>query len=212
MRGDVPRDVAGWFDRHGQVIKEDPRVDFYVNLGGSTTASVKHRAGRLEFKAMCSPAPAPFAIGDVRGLQNQWVKWSCSYIAREQLDAPLSENGWLAVRKTRAVRQYTFDAADGVAVLPGGAARETDYGCDVELTSLRILPVNTVSEPPADALWEQAPQWWSLAFEAHGRRPQLQRYLHNAAALQLSPPPPLQLDERTSDAYPAWLAAECSMV
>ncbi|MEE4144727.1 MAG: hypothetical protein V2I26_07995 [Halieaceae bacterium] len=208
LHGSVPGEVVDWFDSRGPVTKEPPRTDYYVNLGGSPTASIKLRGDQLEFKAMCPPAPEPLKVGRVEGLRNQWVKWTCSHVSRQQLDDSADRAGWLAVWKSRFTRHYRFDAGDPRAAVPAADSITTAQGCFVELTSMVVARIGTINDQPGEAFWEGAPQWWSLAFEAYGNRPQIADYLRHTAGTELYPPPPARLDEEVSDAYPAWLASQ----
>lgn len=206
LPGSAPSDVLDWFDRQGSVVKQPPRTDFYADLGDCATAGIKLRGDRLEFKALCPPVPTLMSIGPVAGEQSQWVKWSCSPTWPEQAGSPDTQCDWLAVYKSRSLRRYAFDASGTGPRIVERDIADGDLACEVELTSMRILRVGTVVEQPRDALWEGAPRWWTLAFEAFGSPTRTVDCLRRAAAEQLHKPPPIHLGHEQSNAYPKWLA------
>jgi hypothetical protein len=207
LPGSLPAAALDWFDQRGSVVKEPPRTDYYAQLGGSSTASVKLRGDSVELKVLCQPEPTQLKVGEAEGLQNQWVKWACAKLEAEHLDYLAREEGWLAVWKSRSIRHLQFDPAGSCAVADR-ATPGMERGCAVELTSMRVLPVVKVFDPPTDVQWDQAPQWWSLGFEAQGKREQITNYLQDALHIELSRTPPVRLETRDSAAYPAWLAKQ----
>ncbi len=206
LEGSAPPEVTDWFDLPGHVTRVPPHLDYYAGLADCTTASIKLSRGRLDFKAMCRPPPARLQLGALSGIRDYWVKWSCASAAARRGGYTLPSGQWLAVWESRSLRRYALRSS-GVWV----SASDTDVddpaqGCDVELSTLRAMPVDSTDQPPSDSNWEGARQWWSLALEAFGSRPMIGNYLHEIVHTQLSLPPPVRLTEDASCAYPSWLA------
>ena len=185
--GALPVEVAHWFAAFPGVAPEEPRIDTYLPLPGSSVVGIKLRAGSLEIKAQCEP---PVDVGfphDVAGRRDGWVKLS---LGGPQLGRALEEavKGMprLQVGKRRSLQRY---ALQGHAFRLAEAEEEPGAGCHVELASLEL----------------DGEEFWTLALEAFGpvelRTAGLTRVAHHL----FGSAPPVPLRRESSMPYPAWL-------
>ena len=175
------------------VKKEKVRPDKYLQLTDCTTVGVKLRNGRLEIKGLVV-GPRSFSLAEAVGRVDQWVRWSLkpSAAIAEPLQADvLKEGQWTEVVKTRYTQKYDFDSDRCAAVSPDAWPA---VGCNVELTLLKV-------KAEIDA-------WVTLGFEAFGPSARVMAILDEAVRyfFDARVDPPVQLEERDSLNYPAWLA------
>lgn len=202
FHGPCPAGVERWFGA-GRTLEIETREDRYVVLPGVTSVGIKLRGhaaedgSRLEVKARHGrPTPIRPAAG-VAGLAAAWSKWALVLdrvdAITSGLEAPIPV---LTTHKRRSLRRFTRQDA-GIAEVAVDAS--IDIGCDVELSEL------TVAE-------HEDQRWWSLAFEAFGSKADAWSMLHAAVPhfFEVHSVPSTgteeAFDERSSDAYPAWLA------
>ena len=131
----------------------------------------------------------------VAGRRDGWRKWSRKSTDAESLRSLVAgaADEWLAVEKERRLRKVAL-TDDGMREVDGAAFPER--GCGIELTAIRAGIGNRTAEP-----------WWSIAFEAFGTDPRLALAdVERVAAAWFTEPPPFELPESHSLAYPEWLA------
>lgn len=188
--GQLPDRVREWFCEGDDLIREQPRTDRYLNLGGCTTVGVKLREGRFEIKARRAAPRALSLFATVNGLADGWVKWSSASPELGTSAESVSDREpqeWLPVRKERWLRWLDIGAGDQAP----GVNEPPVFGCTAELTEV------TLGEIP----------WWTFALEAMGDASRVDPLLVTAGQLYLkSHPVPLPLDEMNAASYPVWLA------
>jgi len=201
FHGPFPAGVERWFGA-GRTLETETREDRYVVLPGVMSVGIKLRGHaskdgpRLEVKACHGRATPIRPAAGVAGLAAAWSKWALVLDRRDAitsgLEAPIPV---LTTHKRRSLRRLTLRDA-GIAEVAADAS--IDIGCDVELSEL------TVAE-------HEGQRWWSLAFEAFGSKPDAWNMLHAAVPhfFEAHSVPSTgtgeAFDERSSDAYPAWL-------
>jgi len=184
--GSITLSVADWFGRRAPPPQpESARVDRYLQPSGGDGLNVKLRAGRMEIKRRVSTAGQIRFTQQAAGLVERWRKWSfdigdtpglARYAARTTPD-------WVAVRKARLLKTYSFRAGE---LIFGGAAAD---GCEMELTHVEA----------------RGRTWWTLALEAFGEEATLVDNLVTVAKHVFEAPCPIRLRERDSRGYAGWL-------
>lgn len=208
----LPDDVRNWMRSDGQGIEEPSRADQYLLIPHCKSTSVKFREGNLEVKANTKqPTEATFTNG-VRGYQDAWVKWSCK--AEDEVDTlrrivGANEDLWASVQKSRFLRKISLD--DGKPKEVDAANARPDRGCQVELTSIKVI-VGEVGTSHSESDWAKASSWWSISLEAFAPsapsvREDVLSHLTEVANLLFQNAPPCRLDLSSSLSYPEWLLA-----
>jgi hypothetical protein len=204
--------LISWFTRYEQIdpiletenyipqpngapfIKQERlRTDEYLLLPNCETVGVKQRQGRLEVKALVV-GPRPFTQDGVAGRVDEWVKWSLKPYSSttSSLETELHQSGvWCMVEKRRYTQKYAASAGKLVAVSPDAWP---DAGCNIELTLLGV--------------GQKKESWMTFGFEAFGTPNQVAGLLAEAVAhfFTIYDLPSVELTERNSLSYPAWLA------
>jgi hypothetical protein len=190
-RGGVPPgllDYLGPFGEAAEVREDRYLVDPWFPLLG-----VKIRGGvSLDIKVSQGSAGEVHLANAASGRLEHWTKWTFP-IDSTGGSSPGSEPrpddaAWVAVHKVR--RRRSFQVADNLVV--ERALREASSpGCSFEVSDV--------------TLGEES--WWTLAFEAVGSAPTVDRDLRSTAAHVFSEPLPdgLSLDRRRSMSYVRWL-------
>jgi hypothetical protein len=156
---------------------------------GCETVGVKEREGSFEIKARCSSGEVVSFTGQAVGRCDSWAKWSYRRPpVTPWLEAlALEPAGWIEVRKSRRLLQFSLDARAPQHVAPTGQSLQ---GCSIELTSIQA----------------RGSEWWSVGLEAFGSRGRLRANLQTVAAAFFSARgEPLSLGLTGSFSYPAWL-------
>lgn len=203
FHGPCPARIEQWFEQ-GRALTTETRDDSYVALRGVTSVGIKLRGRaaedevRLEVKARHGqPEPLRPAQGVV-GLAAAWSKWTLVVNRSDAIASGLEPPIPLIItHKRRSLRHFVHDGR-GVTEMP--ASTNVEVGCDAELSEVAL------------AEYPDRP-WWSLAFEAFGTKPEAWAALRATVPhfFGTSDAPPLgpgqAFEERSSKAYPAWLAA-----
>jgi hypothetical protein len=204
----LPRDLVDWFASKESGKSEAARTDAYLLLPHCGTASVKLREGRLEVKANTCPREAVTYANGITGYRDTWVKWSSKADDAGALTSVLGASGntWRFVRKIRCLRSFSLDGGSPVEVDP---AHRLERGCQVELTSLRAVS-GSLDAPILEEDWSSALPWWSLSLEAFAPETatvtsDVLSHMDVVANHLFRDPPPKQLTQTSSMAYPTWL-------
>ena len=189
--GPVPSAIAAWFQRGGgDVERQPPRTDRYLNLPGSPGVNIKLRESLIEIKQRVGDGEAFQFHEHVAGVVESWRKWSFELAEprRARLRAAPPASSWIAVRKERRLRTYAVKEGEEVVAQP--ASGSPVHGCELELTRVRAA----------------REAWWTLAFEAFGDESALRDNLVLVAqhVFGLDAPPRLEIEH--SRGYAAWLA------
>lgn len=202
FHGPCPERVAHWFGQ-GHALTTETRDDRYVALAGVSSVGIKLRGRaaedevRLEVKAQHGQ-PEPLASGPgVVGLAAAWSKWTLTLDRSDAIASGLEPPiALITTHKRRSLRHFVHD---GPRVVEIPASAQVEVGCDAELSEVAL------------AEYPNRP-WWSLAFEAFGTKPEAWAALRATVPhfFGTSDAPPLgpgeAFEERSSKAYPAWLA------
>lgn len=189
-RGDAPPAVLAWFERRQRSAEAQPlRVDHYLALDRDSLG-VKLREGRIEIKQRVARHGSVRFHERATGLVEAWRKWSFELAGPLAAgpDAPLSPQGWIAVRKARRLCRYHLGGAGRLVSAPLDSYPAP--GCDLELTAVRA--------------GEQT--WWTLGFESFGAETSLYETLRFVAGQILAGGESPGLAVQDSRSYPAWLA------
>jgi hypothetical protein len=190
-RGGVPPgllDCFGPFREAAEVREDRYLVDPWFPLLG-----VKIRGGAsLDIKVSQGSAGELHLANAVSGRLEHWTKWTFP-INSTGVPSPGSEllpddAAWVAVHKVR--RRRSFMVADDL-VVERALCEASSPGCSFEVSDV--------------TLGEES--WWTLAIEAVGSAPIVDRDLRSTAAHVFSGPLPdgLSLDRRRSMSYVRWL-------
>jgi hypothetical protein len=190
-RGGVPPGLLDYFGpfREPAEVREDRYlVDPWLPLLG-----VKIRGGAsLDIKVSHGGAKELHLANAATGRLEHWTKWTFP-INFTSVSSPGSEPrpddpAWVAVHKVR--RRRSFMVADNL-VVERALRGASSPGCSFEISDV--------------TLGEES--WWTLAFEAVGSAPIVDRDLRSTAAHALSDPLPdgLSLDRSRSMSYVRWL-------
>lgn len=173
------------------VKRERERADEYLLLPNCDTVGIKQRQGNLEVKALVA-GPRPFALNNMIGRMDQWVKWSFtpSEPIAHPLEIELDQSGpWRRVDKTRYLQKYAFDSGV-IAVSPD---QRPNAGCNIELTVINVKA--------------NVEAWLTFGFEAFGPPEQVMAVLSESVVhyFAVHGSPPVVLEGSNSLSYPAWL-------
>jgi hypothetical protein len=193
----------------------NPRIDEYLVLPGTITAGPKLRGGdkqsSFEIKALAVP-PASWRTHDgISGRVDSWTKWSFKHPTLTSLVDPLRQTGrWVRIAKDRWLRKINAEGANPAFVVADAKTykadhndpalrRLPDWGCNVELTQIFI---DNDRRDPGKA-------WYSICLEAFGtdlmRTPATLDACAKLVFGELGRPPGIELTERHSLGYPAWI-------
>lgn len=185
VRGRISDDLLAWFGKDFPLLEtQPPRVDIYLPIPTDDGIGIKLREGRIEIKRRYgSLGPLTLAPG-VAGIPELWRKWTFSPIAPGENGL----EGWVAVQKTRLVRNYAV-GAEGERPVPIPHTQSPERGCSVELT---------------EAL-ANGQVWWTIGFEATGSEAELVPTLKSVIEQTLAGCDRLMLDLDRAYGYPHWL-------
>ena len=204
--GELPADVREWFVVGDHVRGEPVRTDEYILLPDCRTVSLKIREGRLEVKARTlAPEPVTYAH-DVKGMRDNWVKWSSNTVAVEALEELVSraDERRLIVTKHRRLRTYSLHG-EAPEEVDGSVVRLED-GCQIELTEISVSWAHPRYRSNVPDEEQASSTWWTLSFEAFGAPERITANLDRVMTLIFRSAPPMQLPRDASRSYPAWLA------
>jgi hypothetical protein len=186
-RGDLPEEIANWFNTLGANDTDaDVRTDVYLE-SGSPEVGIKIRQGNLEVKHL----QQQFDKIDIDGFNEsnveQWSKWICHDRAAH---APATgKQGWIQVDKVRQQRFYRVEFGDPLKLVPISTPRKNATA--IELTTLQL----------------HGRAWWTLACEYLGNNISIDRqFLPIVQALLVSYPGTIATPS-ISGGYPQWLMA-----
>ena len=127
-----------------------------MSLPSNKDLGIKLRAGKkIEVKQRQGQGHSTVLKDGIRGLVEQWVKWS--FVLDEKAAAPDYSQPvgcWVTVHKWRLTRKFEVKPGDLVVAIDANAAKLPDEGCNMELAWLTA--------------WN-GQVWWSLGFEAFGQ-------------------------------------------
>ena len=203
MRGDRPANVAQWFSKgfvpkQNAILEEElDRLDTYLSLPSNKDLSVKLRAGKkIEVKQRQGQGQSKVLKDGIRGLVEQWVKWSFALDAQAASPDFANPAGcWVTVKKSRLTRKFEIKPGDLVVAIDAivanaPAAKPPDEGCNMELAWLTS--------------WN-GQAWWSLGFEAFGKLGTVEKNLDLVLKQVLADPAFPIMKAEDSYAYPTWL-------
>lgn len=140
VHGEIPDQAVRWFEALGEPVEKATRTDRYLLPSVENEAGVKLRDGNIEVKTRTDAFGQEQLTPGVAGKAEGFRKWSFP-LADE---APVPEEGWIDVEKSRRVRTYSQRGVE--------ARERPDTGCDVELGEVRL----------GDRVW------WTVCLEAFG--------------------------------------------
>lgn len=149
IAGSLPEKLRICFEQ-GMLVGADRKVrtDHYLFLPGTASIGVKLREGKFEVKRRDADfGIAPIGSG-ATGRLGLWRKWSFTIADKGSEKAP--DGDWFSIEKKRLLRKYILENGGFRSVDPGEVF--TEFGCTVELTTLKVRGVD----------------WWSFGFEAFG--------------------------------------------
>jgi hypothetical protein len=187
--GPLPETLRTWFEQ-GMLVEADKktRTDHYLFLPGTASIGVKLREGKFEVKRR----DADFGIAPIgsraTGRLGLWRKWSFTVADKGGEKAP--DGHWFSIEKKRLLRKYILENGGFRSVDP--AKIFTEFGCTVELTTLKVRDVD----------------WWSFGFEAFGPdENRLRETLEQVATNCLDGLDHPGLSGENSYDYPEWMAS-----
>lgn len=184
----IPGSLWRWFENLPGTLDDEPeRVDHYLLLQEASDLGIKVREGRLEVKYRLARPTRLRLAPQAEGRIEQWAKWAFVAGSNESGPGLKLDFPWQPVRKKRWLRCYRPDHQQSRTLSP---EREGQFGCDLELTQVRL----------------EADCWWSLGLEAYGGSVESRHaLLRHVAGQTLGSGRPPQLDLRASMGYPRWL-------
>lgn len=187
----IPPSVSTWFQQiHPKSFVEPGRVDHYLLVNDADSLGIKLRQGRIEVKQRCGEFGAIRLHRRVRGVVEQWQKWSFGLVGSgyDFSHQPVPAAGWVGVHKERWL--LTFRLTHDRQVVPA-KLDAPGPGCDLELSQVKA----------------GSNVWWSLCFEAFGQQvASLEETLLCVASHVLERSDPPTLMEEASFGYPRWLS------
>jgi hypothetical protein len=188
IAGPLPEKLRTWFEQ-GMIAAADRKIrtDHYLLLPGIASIGVKLREGNFEVKRR----DADFGLAPIgsraTGRLGLWRKWSFTLVDKVE-KAP--DSHWCSIEKKRLLRKYILKNAGFTSVDP--AKIFTEFGCTVELTTLKVRDVD----------------WWSFGFEAFGPdENRLRETLEQVATTCLDGLDHPSLIGENSYDYPEWIAS-----
>ncbi len=117
--GPIAGEVEAWFGRLGPAVEPESRTDRYL-APTSDALGVKLREGNVEAKRR-EGTVGGLAAGGAEAEIEAWAKWSFDLV-----DAPVPDDGWVVVKKTRRQRvRQTAGAACALELATLEVAGET---------------------------------------------------------------------------------------
>ena len=192
IAGTLSKELLNWFSAGHRPKIPTVQVHEYLLFPGCDTAGVKFREDRLEVKAKLGASqPLDLAMG-IRGLREQWIKWTLSTKGLPMFAQTLHQSGpWLKVRKERNQRTFSAESGGLQEVFTNSLPLT---GCNVELTYIEVD-----ADPPS---------WFTLGFEAYGPLPVTAEILEEGFGFFFKAQgqaPGINLTEASSFGYPTWL-------
>jgi len=166
-----------------------PRNDLYLAIPSAHDLGIKWREGELQTKGRRALLGEMLFGGRIRGVVEQWTKWTHEGPAVDACFVPLFSSGTqmtITVWKRRALRKVRLD--------PFGQAEEVldehiDRGVNCEFTDLKV---------------NDAP-YCSIAFEAFPDDGEMPEQFTHVVTAFLAGFDPKAFDRAESKSYPAWL-------
>lgn len=185
VEGRIPGDFLAWFAKDFPLLEtQPPRVDIYLPILTDDGMGIKLREGRIEIKQRYGRLGPMTLTHGVVGIPELWRKWAFGPVAPGENGL----EGWVAVQKTRLVRNYAV-GAEGERPVAIPHTRSPERGCSVELT---------------EAL-ANGQVWWTIGFEATGSEAELAVTLESVVEQTLIGCDRLWLALDRSYGYPHWL-------
>ncbi len=192
MPGILTEKTLNWFSAGRPLETATVQVHEYLLFPGCDTVGVKFREDRLEIKAKAGLSQPLSPRTGVRGLREQWIKWSLPTKGLPMFGGLLRQSGpWLKVRKERNQRIFSAETGN-LQEIPIGVFPVA--GCNIELTRLEVEAHPSV--------------WFTLGFEAYGPPAITARILEKGLSFffeRRGPAPGMKLNKANSCGYPAWL-------
>jgi hypothetical protein len=191
--GKIPGKLRSWFRKLAanadvKAGLQPLRTDHYLLERDTDALGVKFREGRVEVKQRQGERRLSSFGPGWDGYVESWRKWGFPLIdARRRGKDFESFDNWIAVQKKRRVITYSISPKGKLIALSGDAGAER--GCSVELTQVRVKKT----------------LWWTLGFEAKGRRENLESTLEQVARAVLNGSAPPTFEPTDSLSYPGWL-------
>jgi hypothetical protein len=170
-----------------------PREDIYLVIPSADDLGIKWREGELQTKGRRALLGNMMFGDQIRGVVEQWIKWSHEGPEVDALLKPLfsAHNARVAVTvwKRRALRKMRLDPFGPALEVP--ESEHIDRGVNCELTDLKVN----------DSLY------CSLAFEAFPDDSEMPEQFTQVILAFLAGFDPAIFNHAESKSYPAWLSA-----